>query len=278
LQFSTLDELLLQRIDDLDDFTRKTLHLASVLGQTFTLTEVVGVSKHALSIADKEQNSHLKQIRKSLDIAIKEGILDQALFEDGAKFRMQNLSLASFPEIDKEEKNDEEDEPQSDFSYHFCHDSWRQKILSLLLDSYKRDIHMHAAGAIELAISDVEESDYRTKMRLFCHLKESGSTPRAAELAIDVGKSFMHLGLNSHSIDVYDEALGMWRRNHDINDDESKDDDSIAGFSFRVIELMDEIELKSIIMLLTALGQALGTLGRKLESARAFEHALEVSG
>ena len=249
-----------------------------MLGLTFTLIEIIRISEHVLSIGFKEKNSHAKKIRDSLNLALEEGILDEASDDElgGIGFRMQNLSLGAFPDQDKEDEEKSAESIdillQGDKCYQFCHDTWRQKILSLLLDSYKRDIHMHAAGAIESNISDIEESDYRTKIRLFCHLKGSGNTLKAADLAISVGKSFMHLGLNFHSIRVYDDALDMWRMNREDEDD----DNSIAGFSNRVIDSIDEYDLTSIIKLLTALGQALGTLSRKAESARAFEDALDV--
>jgi hypothetical protein len=276
MQFSTLDELLLQRIDDLDDFTRKTLHLAAVLGHTFTLADIIGVSEHVLSIAEKDKFSHTKKMRSSLDQAVEEGILDEAVVDevDDATVPIQNLSINLFPDLDKEEKSEDFYLPQNDdLCFHFSHDTWRQKILSLLLDSYKRDIHMHAASTIESNTLDIEESDYRTKMRLFVHLKQSGNTSKAAELALHVGKTFSNVDLNLHSIRVYDEALDMWRKNRVVEDD----DKSVAGFSRHVISSIDSFDLIMIIKLLTALGQALGTLTRKLESARAFEDALEVS-
>mmetsp|Transcript_20356 Transcript_20356/g.23384 ORF Transcript_20356/g.23384 Transcript_20356/m.23384 type:complete len:1580 (-) Transcript_20356:160-4899(-) len=274
MNFSSLDELLLQRIDDLDDFTRKTLHLASVLGYTFMLTEIIGLSEHSLSIADEESSSHDKRIRNSLGIAVEEGILDEVVVDCSDKnlSNMQTITISTFPELNDEKVGISFNEPphQIDLSYQFCHDAWRQKILSLLLDSYKRDIHMHAARTIESNVTDIDESDYRTKMRLFHHLKESRNSTKAADLALNVGKNFAQLGLNLHSIPVYEEALDMWRKNP------GTDDESIAGFSLQVVNSINEDDLKSTIKLLTAMGQALGTLTMKIKSARAFESALEV--
>ena len=108
-------------------------------------------------------------------------------------------------------------------------------------------------------------------MRLFYHLKNSGNSLKSADLALSVGKSFMHLGLNSHSIHVYEAVLDMWRTNTS-----SGDDTSIAGFSLNVIDSLEESEMISIIKLQTALGQAFGTLGQKKDSAHAFQDALEV--
>ena len=253
--------------------------MASVLGHTFILTEIIGVSEHVLSIGEEQKSSHRKEINDSLDLAIEEGILDLSPDKfDVLASHIQNLSLSSFPDLHKEEKeNDSVNNNQDiDLCYLFCHDTWRQKILSLLLDSYKRDIHRHAASVMEMKIPDIEESDYRTKLRLFYHLKGSGNTTRAADLAVDVGKNFMHLGLNPQSIRVYDEALDMWRRAVD-NDEDQSNNRLKTGFTFETVESLDESDLVSVLSLLTASGQALGTLGKKAESYQAFEDALEVS-
>jgi len=129
----------------------------------------------------------------------------------------------------------------------------------------------------------MEDADYRTKMRLLRHQKASGNTSKSAQLSLDVGKSFVHLGLNSHSIHVYNSALSMWQSdssnassNASTNASTSSEATSIAGFTMHVIESLNQSDLVSIIKLQTAKGQALGTLSRKLESARAFENALEI--
>jgi len=190
--FSTLDELLLQRIDDLDDFTRKVLHLASVLGHTFKMSDIIGISEQVLSIADNDKMEHTLKIGISLDNAVEEGIIEESVRDtvNVSKVMTRRLSRVSIPSLTvsrrasktslpslsdlyREEKNDDS-LGASKQSYQFCHDTWRQKILSLLLDSYKQDIHRHAASAIESEISDLEEVNYRTKMKLFRHLKESG--------------------------------------------------------------------------------------------------------
>ncbi len=276
--FSTLDELLLQRIDDLDDFTIKVLHLASVLGSTFKIADIIGISEQVLSISDESKLEHTVKISASLDVAVEEGIIEESIRENINVKQMHSrrlsgrVSLSSFADLEKEEKIDGSvhfSKPST--SYSFSHDTWREKILSLLLDSYKRDIHRHAASAIETNILGLEEVSYRTKMKLFRHLKESGNTSKSADLALDVGKNFRELGLNLHSIRVYDEALDLWRKAN--NDHE---EDTIGGLPLQVVESLDELDLKSLIKLQTALGQALGTLSRKKESAQAFEDALEV--
>ena len=282
--FSSLDELLLQRIDELDEFTRKTLHLASVLGKTFSLMEIIGISEHVSSIVEDGRKSHTDKLRRSLDVAVEEGILDEYLPDkvDDSPFYVDNFYIGATSEAKGEVVDTKIHDilQQEDLYFTFSHDTWRQKILSLLLDAYKQDIHKHAASSLEAKIPDIIMADYRTKMRLFAHLKGSGNCFKAADLAVNIGKGFVYLGLNRQSIRVYDEALDMWRKNIDNNCDNCcglSSSECIAGISPEMVELLDESDLTSVVKLLTASGQALGTLSKKEESARAFEDALDVS-
>jgi len=279
LKFSTLDELLLKRYDDLDDFVRKTLHLALVLGSGFTIGEIVDLSEQTMVFHDNAEGGHADFIHRSLDVAVKEGILDEivaSVQDKNINFGMQNLSLFNHAISFKAHDDDE-----VYFNCHvvkhfrFCNNIWRQRISSLLLDSYKRDIHMHAARAIEVRQGNIEDSDYQTKLRLFCHLKESDNKVKAANLALDIGKSFVHLGLHSHSVHIYNVALDMWRKSrHDDAKDSSEGD--IGGFRAEVLDSIEASDLVVMIKIKTALGQALGTLTDKKESVKAFEDALSV--
>lgn len=278
LKFSSLDELLLERIDGLDDFTRKTLQHASILGKTFSAHEISVLLEHVSSTKDTKL-SHTKTVRSSLDISVQDGILDESI-PDGTEdvnVRIENLEIDHIPDnTDEEDSVCRSARLWKETIYTFCHDTWRQKILSLMLDSYKKDIHKHAANALKSTIPDIEEADYRTKIKLFTHLKGSGDTCKAATLAMNIGKSFSDLGLNSQSIEVLNLALGMWRK-EPKNDDESADSACVSGISTEIIESLDETELLSVIKLLTALGRAIGTQAKKEDSLIAFEDALEVS-
>jgi hypothetical protein len=65
---------------------------------------------------------------------------------------------------------------------------------------------------------------YSTKVKLFQHWKGSENTIRAAEVALDIGKSFKLLGMNLHSIKVYEDAIDMWKMKGTVNDE-----DIVAG-------------------------------------------------
>lgn len=277
--FSSLRNLMIQRIDGLDDFTRKILHMASILGHTFTSNEVIELTEQVLSITVDKKADHLRKVEESLKIVVKEGILDDNAPHQSVRsefFSFQQISTSTFQHMEEYEEGDiddlMDDENVNQSYYQFNNDSWRQAVLSLLLDSYKQDMHQHAATSIETRIVSLKDADYHTKIRLYNHLKLSGNNNKATDLALSVGKSFMGLSLSLHSIHIYNQTLDMWHRN-------SVDDgnDTLAGIPLHVIQSLDKDNLKSIIRLLTALGQALGTtLTRKVESAQSFEDALQV--
>lgn len=200
------------RLDNLDDVVRKTLHIAAVLGMTFVLSEILEISEHILCISDDDKEQHALTIRRSLKAALEEGILDENIRDDendaGAS---SNASVVSNMLVDTRSTK-KNDDSLLDYSYTFYHDTWRRVIKSLMLDSWIQDIHMHAAMAIETRVPDNDMRDYSTKVKLFQHWKGSANTIRAAKVALDIGKSFKLLGMNRHSIGVYEDAIDIWKR------------------------------------------------------------------
>ena len=200
------------RLDNLDDVVRKTLHIAAVLGMTFVLSEILEISEHILCISDDDKEQHALTIRRSLKAALEEGILDENIRDDendaGAS---SNASVVSNMLVDTRSTK-KNDDSLLDYSYTFYHDTWRRVIKSLMLDSWIQDIHMHAAMAIEIRVPDNDMRDYITKVKLFQHWKGSANTIRAAKVALDIGKSFKLLGMNRHSIGVYEDAIDIWKR------------------------------------------------------------------
>ena len=214
------------RLDTFDDMTRKTLHIAAVLGMTFMFSEILEISEHILSISKDDKEVHALAIKKSLKTALDEGIFDANICEN------DNDSVSTTNESDLSEmivdvgnnKESESPEVEVDESYAFYHDTWRRVIKSLMLDSWVKDIHMHAAMAIETRIPDNDMRDYSTKVKLFQHWKGSRNTIRSAIIALDIGKDFKDLGMNRHSIQVYEGAIDMWK-----NAESEEDEDLVAG-------------------------------------------------
>ena len=277
--FSSLRNLMLQTIDEFDDFTRKILQMASILGHTFTFDEIVGLSKQVLSINEGKMADHIKKVEESLKLVAKKGIIDDNAPHQSVStefFSLQQISASSIVEgCDEDDYIDDftDNETVNGTFYQFCHDSWRQAVLSLLLDSYKQDMHLHAAKSIESRMLSSDDADYHTKIRLFNHLKLGRDHCKATDVALAVGKSFIVMSLSLHSIYIYNETLDMWRGSSVNNGDET-----IAGIPLHVVRSVNKDCLKSIVQLLTSLGQALGTtLTKKAESGKVFEDALEVS-
>jgi predicted ATPase len=179
---------------------------------TFVLSEILEISEHILCISDDDKEQHALTIRRSLKAALEEGILDENIRDDendaGAS---SNASVVSNMLVDTRSTK-KNDDSLLDYSYTFYHDTWRRVIKSLMLDSWIQDIHMHAAMAIETRVPDNDMRDYSTKVKLFQHWKGSANTIRAAKVALDIGKSFKLLGMNRHSIGVYEDAIDIWKR------------------------------------------------------------------
>ena len=246
LQFANIEELLLQRVDNLDDMARKTLHFAAVLGMTFSFNEILEISEHILSISEEGKEKHAIAIHLALQAAVDEGIIDEIVeddervdeAEDTISSMMINFRVEADGGADDTPANEHEGQKRSfdrsgGLMYIFYHDMWRRVISSLLLNSRKRDIHKHAAMAIETRFPDEGRRDYRTKVKLFRYWKESGNSINASKLALDIGQSFKLLGLNLHSISVYEDALDMWKKH-----DPMEGEDTIGGKLGRRIKIV----------------------------------------
>merc|ERR1712113_770491 len=194
------------------------------------------------------------------DTAVKDGILDESV--PGEDTGMKNFSYIDFSNDVAQEMEYEGterfqpgaqgEEHEDDRIFTFCHDAWRQKILSYLLESHKRDIHEHATLVLESNFPDIDERDYRTRLKLFHHMKQCGNGRilEAAELAINIGRSLSQEGMISQSILLQNEALDMWRSHKSKSD--NNDNSSSVIMSQEVIESIDQSHLTSVIKPLTA--------------------------
>jgi len=271
--FASVDDLILHRIDELGDNIREVLCVAAVLGTTFDLLELRTVYVELFHIPISDRDRATKRICHTLKLALKENILRESfdlknadnlghsLDDSHNDPQTSNMSL---------EQNHEESFVIENRQYRFYHDTWKRNIMALLLDSRKRDIHRHAAKALETRYVTEERHDYRSKIQIFRHWKESGSNLQATELALEIGKSLVSLGLNNDCIRIYNDALDMWKR--DLKDDESL----VCGFSHDIIVSLDAINVKCMVRLLVAKGQAFGNLVEGKQSAEAFRSALKI--
>ena len=69
--------------------------MASVLGHTFTLTEIVGISEQASSVKGEEKDMHLEKLRSSLVNTVEEGILNESYVGFLGKNSFTSFSIKS---------------------------------------------------------------------------------------------------------------------------------------------------------------------------------------
>ena len=223
LKFDNIEDLFLQRLDNLDDVTRKILQFAAVLGMSFSSSEIMEISEHIQAVSPHEKEGHDQKIRNALKTAVKQGILDETVIDDLDDNGSTGSVVTMMVDITGV-KDGSHHGHLGESTYFFYHDTWRRVIISLLLDSWIRDIHKHAAMAIEARVPEDEMRDYRTKVKLFRHWKGSENTINASKIALDIGKSFKDLGMNYQSIRVYQDAIDMWKR-HKSTDEKA----AVAG-------------------------------------------------
>lgn len=277
----SVPEIILHRIDAFDLSVRNVLNIGAVLGKSFRLAEVVAVMKEYHE--SKEEDIQSEAIA-ALDIATAEGIL--CVERGGPKSN------------DAEGKEDDDEEEEEDNPlYSFLHQIWKDTILSLLLDSRKKDVHRKIAQAMEEKLQK-ESCDFEFKTKLLGHWKSSGDTAKLAELALSLGKSIeQQLGLPTQSIRLYEEALSAWR-------DESVAEADIVAGEFRptdiprkfsipslqppyiflssvgvpkvTLDFIGPDDLKSIAEIQVALGRALGAARRFADSVTCYQNAVQV--
>ena len=248
--------------------TRKVLQIACVIGTSFEVDEIVGISTRLMSIGNDEKEQHISEVMYALEQAVEYGIFEELVDN--------NIS-------DHDDKLGDEAEEVGKVFYSFQHSSWKRLIQSIILDSFKHDINKYAAFAIEEMYPNQSMRNYRIKLKLFRHWKEAEEKVSAASVALNVGKSFKILGLNEQGIEVYNDALDIWKK-YECAEGESR----VSGFAPKVLESLDEQALKLVIQLLICKGQAHGSAGPsqktndlyKLQFSYAkiaFEVALSVS-
>jgi len=281
LTFSSLDELIKQRIDGLDDGVRQILNIAAVLGTTFDLGEILRVYVQMFSIPTSDRYSAAEKVCNILDLALKERILEESLDNFEFMYEERDLDLQPYP-----------DEKKLEFvglryaenkQYSFYHDKWKSNLLALLLQSRKRDIHRSAAEAY---LFSEEKHDYHSKIQLFRHWKECGDTMKAAMLSLEIGNSFSSVGLNEERIRIYDDALDMWRPDQqdmiivesELSSNQSESDSSskYCGFDVEVLNSINSINLKLLVELHIAKGQSFGNLLDGKKAANAYHDALKL--
>lgn len=173
---------------------------------------------------DESYEESYDRIVFALNEAVSEGIIDE-IFEGGLDQRNGEFDEDLEVEDETFEVSQVEKTGYSNVQYRFRHDTWRENILTLLLDSRKKEIHGKIADSLEKSMNeDGSANDYCFMVKLFNHRKASDNPLKASSLALAIGDSFLSIFLNNQAINIYDEALAMWS-----STSESDTADTIAG-------------------------------------------------
>lgn len=194
---------MLNRFDSLDALVRKILHTCAILGQSFSLSDVVRV--HCPDI-------RMTLIEDSLNVAISEMILvefdDE---EDKSTCSSHAGSNSHFGASVGHSKTSSRLDIEGERNFEFSHDMWRKTVLATLLEARKVKLHRLIAIAMENELhgGTLERSDLSRLLTLFEHWKLCGEFSKAAPLALVVGNRLNDWDLLDLSVDICRDALDM---------------------------------------------------------------------
>uniref|UniRef100_A0A7S4RWS7 Guanylate cyclase domain-containing protein n=1 Tax=Ditylum brightwellii TaxID=49249 RepID=A0A7S4RWS7_9STRA len=196
---SSMNDLILHRLDHFNSEARLLLQVCAVLGHEFTLSELITVDCHC----KERKQKCIQNIHDTLRKACKEKILLE-IFQGGSTTK-QRSSYCS---------NEEEDavvvEKVDDRIYAFSHAVWRNCLLGTMLAERQRDLHRKIATILEGEETD-KVVELRHAMKVFGHWRGSGNLMNSTRLALKIGQYLDGLLFNRQSMDFCIEALEMWK-------------------------------------------------------------------
>lgn len=250
----SITEIILHRIDSFDITVRNVLNVGAVMGRSFSLSDVIAVTKES-GMTEQRQAEHRRQTIEALQTAVREGILH---IGDGAASHEDDARMEDTADVYSDETL---------FSFH--HSVWQSTLVGLMLHSRKRDVHRKIAHSLEVR-AEGEELAIDLKRKMFHHWKGAGDTEKATAAALAVGHELeMQHGDPAESVRMYQDTLHMWRWAKNFSD-------GIAGFNDQVMEFIGADHLTSIIRIMVAMGRALSLNLRHKEGVAAYENALRI--
>ncbi|KAL7537358.1 hypothetical protein ACHAXR_007762, partial [Thalassiosira sp. AJA248-18] len=278
VEFGSVSELLLFRLDALDSSVRTVLHLSAVLGMEFDLLDAALIYEDIFDVKDSEQSKAAMDLRASFDVAVEEGILEEAFtcveeddYEEMVEENEDDLcrSLGNITISLKGRKA----HPfySENRRIRFTHDSWRLSILSLMLHERILELHESVATFLEREL-DNETEDIEKQIRVFKHWKSCSNFVKAASLALDIGRQLMLLGLNSQAILLFDEVLDILKE----MTSGGRNDVKYGGISVSVLQDIEASELEYLMKLNISKGKAYATLRQGVDGAEAYQGALDI--
>jgi hypothetical protein len=196
---------MLNRFDSLGVWVRKILQTCAVLGQSFSLSDVVRVHHSDIKTA---------LIEDSLNVAISEMILVDLGEDEDKSTSSAHSNAGSNSNIGTSvghSRTSSRLDLEGERNFVFSHDMWRKTVLTTLLEARKVKLHRLIAVAMEkeLHSGGLERSDLSQLLALFEHWKLCGEFLRAASLALMVGERLNDWDLLDLSVDVCRDALDM---------------------------------------------------------------------
>jgi hypothetical protein len=241
--------IILHRFDALDIGVRNTLNVGAVIGESFTLFEVMSVLKES---CDTQEAELRRQSVESIKVATEEGILSMNTYEQKGS---EGYELCW---------------ESDDTSYNFRSNIWRSILLGLMLDSRQQDVHRKIAQAMDKKMNE-ESVSLEFKTKLCRHWKSSGNTERATALALLTGKEMEKDAGNIYrGINLYEETLKMWGWGE-------QQDDAVGGISQNVLDYVGENDLNNILCLMVSSGRARSFDHSQKNSIDAFQDALKIA-
>mmetsp|Transcript_39310 Transcript_39310/g.45880 ORF Transcript_39310/g.45880 Transcript_39310/m.45880 type:complete len:1642 (-) Transcript_39310:798-5723(-) len=237
---SSLNGLLLRRVDAMGPDARTVLQLCAVLGLEFYLWDLLILYEGMLDGMEDQHRDNLgghgstdngcecvfaeefqRSILRTLEDAVNEKILVEVCTGTLGGEGQNNASNGDSDDGDgdRSEAVTTLSELDSERSYRFTHSTWRASILDALLDERKRDIHKTIAEAVEKDNDWREWDDPASLLNLLDHWKACNETERAGEVALVLIRCFDDLGLLQESLGLMEDMLNStWASPSSHND------------------------------------------------------------
>jgi len=255
---NSIVEILLHRIDSFDIGVRSILNLCAVIGNTFTLGEIIAVMKEESE--EKEAELRRRTI-EALQFLVGEGILNAGDSQTSEAARQQTKVA-----------------DDDNYTFSFFQEVWRSTVLKLMLASRKRGAHRKIALSLEHAIPD-GLCPPETRLKIFHQWKGTGDTAKSAASALTAGKCLDSCGRSAESLSLYEDTLQIWGWTPDSYETGTAFTPEIlsaTGFTNEILRAIGPADLANIISLLVAFGRSFALCSRHKESLSAFQKALGI--
>ncbi len=216
----SIEELLVNRIDECGSNLRNVLNLCAVWGSSFYFEEIFEVYCRTENC---DSDDVRQQLMESLEVGTSERILvtsheggelgeadlgDAACYNELGEVELQGFAGTTPGSWLKYQRRCE------GIRYTFCHELWRSTILGMMLDERRRDLHKVIATTLGSHVEN-RADDIEASLALFGHWKASGESSQAAALALRIGKRFYRLGLHDQAVQLYQDVMAMWEDHSD---------------------------------------------------------------